>query len=133
MFDRHTLVMGRAYPSHVTVEEKRAPTDASVQLLRELEAAAHEKVLASFRLEDCPIDCVVHHMRCEQGDEDRFIVQYRLGGKTHRVQHTHRRAHGDSAHQARQRLADELVKVVSESVAVDLLAPAFAKAQTRWV
>lgn len=39
------------HTSNSTVHEHRAPTDESVRLLREMEAAARESVLASFKTE----------------------------------------------------------------------------------
>lgn len=48
MFNR-TVINGG--PSRVDVFERRAPTDESVRLLREMEASAREEVVESYRME----------------------------------------------------------------------------------
>lgn len=70
MFDRHVHVLG---PSSVDVQthvtEQRAPTDESVRLLKEMEAAAREKALATVRLEGNGFNGVIHvhhdHLSCD--------------------------------------------------------------------
>jgi hypothetical protein len=116
---------------NVNVKEQRAPTDESVRLLREMEQAAQSKVLASFRLEDCPVDCIVHHMHSMTDDEERFIVQYRIGGGVARVPHVHRSKGGESEREGRERLIGDLVRVVGESIAARLLATPLQKALRR--
>ena len=53
MFDRTFIVPGKTRTEYVTreVHEHRAPTDASVKLLKEMEAAADAKRIVSFKLE----------------------------------------------------------------------------------
>jgi hypothetical protein len=132
MFDSYNIRAGDQHHHHRSeVHEHRAPTDASVKLLREMEAAALGKVLASYRLEGCEVDCVVHHMHDHMNDEAKFIVQYRLGGRRVRVDHTHRTRSTDSGAEARQRLVSELLRVVGESIAAELLAPSLTKALGR--
>lgn len=46
MFDSIKVTQGPAYPQDVNIQEHRAPTDASVRLLSEMEAAAEARVLA---------------------------------------------------------------------------------------
>ena len=135
MFDRNTLMLGHgaAYPAagprHVTIEEKRAPTDESVRLLREMEAAAQKNILATVRLEGCPVDCVVHHQRNTLTDDHEFIVLYRLGSsKRIEVRHNYRYRSSDNPHEARQRLVDELVAAVADSIARQILSPAMNSA-----
>lgn len=134
MLDTFHVRAGDQHHHHRSeVHEHRAPTDASVKLLRELEAAALDKVLATYRLEGCEVDCIVHHMRSIMGDEDDFILRYKLGTKEHRVEHTHRRRIRDTDHEARQYLADELVRELGKSIASNLLGPAMNKAMPqRW-
>ena len=53
MFDRLVVLPGKTRTEYVTreVHEHRAPTDESVKLLREMEAAADAKRIASFKLD----------------------------------------------------------------------------------
>lgn len=63
MFDRYHLGPRSV---HVTesrnVTEKRAPTDDSVRLLREMEAAARAEVIKSVRVEGNGFNCVAQRM-----------------------------------------------------------------------
>jgi hypothetical protein len=133
MFDKTALYVGSRTSHHhhrAEVHEHRAPTDESVRLLREMEQAAEQKLLDSFRLEGCEVDCVVHHLRRYEtlGTDHDFIIQYRLGSRRIRVDHRHRERMRDTPEEARQYLAEELLRVVGESIAQQILAPALNKA-----
>ena len=45
---------------HVTVTEKRAPTDESVKLLREMEAKAEAEVVKAVSVSNSTFECVIH-------------------------------------------------------------------------
>ena len=127
MFDTYVLRPGDQHHSHVySVTEKRAPTDESVKLLKEMEKAAEEKLLGSIRIENCPIDCVIHAMKDSLNLDLNFLVRMKINGKTIDVRHTHRRSHAGTE-QDRQQIVDGLVSCVSERIARELLAGAFAK------
>jgi hypothetical protein len=63
MFDR-LYVAPQSYPHYggwgVSVAEKRAPTDASVSLLREMESAAQAKITEAIVVSDNKFECVIH-------------------------------------------------------------------------
>lgn len=79
MFDTYHRTINRG-PDHVSVSvtEKRAPTDQSVALLKEMEKAAEEKWKGGIRLEGCPFDAIVHHHRDYMTADYKFIVIYKL-------------------------------------------------------
>lgn len=52
-----------SYPSHVSVTEKRAPTDESVKLLKEMEKKAEEKLLEACELKNNLFTCTWFTMR----------------------------------------------------------------------
>ncbi len=56
------VILREQHTEYVTreVHEHRAPTDASVKLLKEMESAARQKVDESIRLEGNGFECVVH-------------------------------------------------------------------------
>ena len=60
MFDKTivfpTKIYGNSY-TPVTVTEKRAPTDESVRLLKEMEEKAREKIIDSFTVNDTHFEC----------------------------------------------------------------------------
>jgi hypothetical protein len=122
MLDIHTHrhVTERVHES-VTVHEHRAPTDESVRLLREMEEAARDKVVQAIRLENSPIDCVVHvqdnHMT---GDRD-LCAFVRVNGKRIEI----RRSFCMST--TVETIAAVLLAAVSERIAAEVLAPAFDK------
>jgi len=87
MFDRTLNVIaprGNSGPSHVTVTvtEKRAPTDASVKLLREMEEKAHQSVINSIQVGDTHFEArlVVNRLPATEGGIEFHII-YSLNGK----------------------------------------------------
>lgn len=72
----------RSSPSHVSVhhEEKRAPTDESVRLLREMEAKAREQIEQSLRIESCGIEAIVHRQDDPMDAKTRFAIHYKVNG-----------------------------------------------------
>jgi hypothetical protein len=79
MFDRYYL---RASPSSisVSVDEKRAPTDESVRLLREMEDAARTQVAQSLRIESCGVEAVVHRQDNPMDAKTMFAIHYKVNG-----------------------------------------------------
>ena len=125
MFD--TYVMRTGGSQHHTITENRAPTDESVRLLKEMEKAAQDKLLGSIRLENCPIDCVIHSYKDSFGLDLQFIVRLKVNGQTIEIRHTHRQKFGN-LQEERQAIANELRACVAERIASELLGQAFAKA-----
>lgn len=121
MFDRNFHITDRSGPSHVTVTEKRAPTDESVRLLKELEKAAQDKIVQSIRLENSPIDCVVHTQQNPMNAQRDFCVLVRINGKKLEI----RRSFNEWA--TLDDVAKGLRTAVSERIAAEILAPAFGK------
>jgi hypothetical protein len=90
MLDTHYLTVHQdvAHSHHHEVHEHRAPTDASVKLLAEMEKAALDRILSSVRLDPCEVSCVVHHMFDHMSMSDKYIIQYQLGSGRYRVEHS---------------------------------------------
>lgn len=101
-----------------THHEHRAPTDASVALLREMEQAAEKKLLDSVRLADCEIDCVIHHQQSVVAMDHHFVIDYRIGSKRVRLPVT------VVGHKEHDEILGELRDALALSVAAHLLAPA---------
>jgi hypothetical protein len=85
MFDRHHHHLHVAHVTesvtkNVNVTEKRAPTDESVRLLREMEAAAKAAIIGTIRVTDTPVECVIHSMYSQHGASRLFRVVYSLNG-----------------------------------------------------
>ena len=79
MFDSYTI---RSGPSHVTVTEKRAPTDDSVKLLREMEKAILDNVLGTVRVETNELKAVVVYALLQPMCMDKVLyVRFELNGK----------------------------------------------------
>jgi hypothetical protein len=110
-------------PTRVDVHEHRAPTDQSVKLLREMEAKAESNILATIRLTDCPVDCVIHHMKSSLTQRIHFIVMYKISGKEYRLDY-----HSDPFV---DRTPEQIVVGIKTALALDLsihlLSPGFTK------
>lgn len=131
MFDTYVLRPGVSQHHTHTITENRAPTDESVRLLKEMEKAAQDKVLGSIRLENCPIDCVIHAYQDFMGFDLQFIVRLKINNKIIEIKHIHRRK-SSSLEDERQAVISGLRTCVAERIAAELLGQAFAKAD-RWV
>jgi hypothetical protein len=86
MFNRTVINKGDTH-TYVTekVTEKRAPTDESVRLLREMESKAKEEVIKSISLPSNEFSGVVHLMRDYLSCKTKVVVLFKLNGKDHKV------------------------------------------------
>jgi hypothetical protein len=126
MFDR-TIISPRVVEhvtEHVTehVHEHRAPTDASVKLLREMEDAARNSIANSVRVTNTEVgfDAVIHKRYDIVNDQTEYTVVFMLLGQREVV------FHHESAHRpAPGALAMELVEKVGKRIAAKMLSRAF--------
>lgn len=80
MFNRYHIQHSPASVS-VRVTEQRAPTDASVRLLRDMEKAATERVLETMRLESNTVKAVVQRMENDFDGTTIFRIVYEINGQ----------------------------------------------------
>ena len=87
MFDRNTLVVGgsHAVPYCKTVIEKRAPTDKSVELLKEMQVEARNSLFMNDRVDFNGFKCNVYTGRRPFEINTAFVVmKYNLKiGRAH--------------------------------------------------
>lgn len=122
MFGRTYVVPGpRSVSHHHTVTEKRAPTDESVRLLREMESAAEAQVLEAIRLTDNGFECVVHAMRDGPTDDTVLRAIFSLNGKrlTADARGWDKRA---------PELVEMLIDAIAAKVATEIVRPAIKAA-----
>lgn len=104
--------------SSSTVHEHRAPTDASAQLLRELQAEARDSVIATLECRDNKFSCraVVHRDFLRRSQELR--VQFTLNGETHdsKIKLDDR---DDDAPALARKIRDELATVIATKLVID--------------
>ncbi len=128
---KNQIHIHRHEATHVSaqVTERRAPTDESVKLLREMERAAKDEVLKALRLE--PInggDVVLWQMPSLESGEYVFKAIFMCGGQRHEVEHR-ASCFGDvSEEEVFTSLRDNIALVVAQA----MLAPAFMKALEQW-
>lgn len=114
MFDRTVLAIGGGTHHHTTVE-KRAPTDESVRLLREMESKAQEQVERAIRLADNGFECVAHvHREC-MSDDLVVLVHFMLAGRRLKAEYRHRRF------DPLEGLGRGVVRAVSDRIAEEVL------------
>jgi hypothetical protein len=65
-----------------TVTEKRAPTDESIRLLREMEAKATEQVIKSQKLDNNLITATLWHYKDHLTWKEKYKVLAKINGKT---------------------------------------------------
>lgn len=123
MFDRNTVVLssGRTqhHDHHVTVKEHRAPTDESVKLLREMEQAARDNVLASYQLTDNLISGVVEVVQDPMKLHPyRLVATLKINGK---IMQFAADIKPSNVLPTQQEMAIALLDALSEGIAKELL------------
>lgn len=121
MFDRITRIDAR-FPDSIKVTEKRAPTDESVKLLREMEEAARGQVAAAFatRGNDVAQGSVAFFRDPRLGEITGYI-SFTLNGRTHQVKVAPVEMERIGLHCDARSAADMLTGAVTEAVLRDLL------------
>lgn len=124
LFAKDRLVPVPVGPSRVDVHTdidvtvKRAPTDESVKLLREMEAAAKAEVLKTVRVSDGVFDGVVHHFKDGLNAQDVWHCVFKVNGQrmeaeVRRFWHTKGRYEPEALAEIYQELADEVGRVMA--------------------
>lgn len=72
------------YHTH-NVTEKRAPTDESVRLLKEMEDEARKKITETTTVHNTEFTCKLHKHYDALNDADRYAIIYTLNGRQSRV------------------------------------------------
>jgi hypothetical protein len=86
MFDTY-LTRHETISRHTTVTENRAPTDESVKILRDMEERAEKKVLNSVRVQNTPVDMVIHTMRDYFTGDNIYACIFKINGHQKRVEY----------------------------------------------
>jgi hypothetical protein len=112
-----------------TVTEKRAPTDESVALLREMEAESLKSVLGAIRLDDNTFNAVVvfkvaHSM---MSDQVEYFIEFLFNGKRYRIKETLHGAEGRNLIYKAQKESHQAAKEVVARHVGDLMGRQFAK------
>ena len=109
-------VHGETRTEYVTreVHEHRAPTDASVALLREMEQAAQTKVIEAVRVGNTSFECVVHREIDNLNDQIVFCAVFKLNGQQETAEYRSERRHDAADMAASWRgLRDEIARVIA--------------------
>lgn len=107
------------YPDliNVNIQERRAATDESVQILREMEKEVQQKITTSVRVQNCEIDLVVFTSEDYLNSQSLMALIYCINGKKTRVDLTF-----DSWEvQDKEKVLGKVISRLSESIALNLL------------
>ncbi len=99
-----------------TVTEHRAPTDASVGLLREMEKAAEDKLVATLRCTATQFSFTAHVFDDNAGFQRRMRVRFKLGDQPFdfsiNVDRQTAQTKEDYIHHLRDALAKEIARLI---------------------
>lgn len=109
------------------VHEHRAPTDASVKLLREMEAAAVAAIESHYHLRDNGFECVVQVMSDAMNNQMVAVAVYRLNGKRLRSEARMERDRPGDHLRLAQALRDEMAKDIATAIVSPAIAAVFQK------
>lgn len=110
----------------VTIEEKRAPTDESVRLLRDMESKAREQVIKSVTLPSNDLRGTIHVMRDALSCGDRFRVLFSLNGKKHEHSFFMDDFQNEGPEDVAQKIVDELSRYLASAILQKIVTPTFA-------
>jgi hypothetical protein len=128
MFDTYETGSGNQNHYYRTeITEKRAPTDESIRLLREMEQKAQEQVINALRLDGNEFKFIIQHLWSEMEYSHKFIMIYDLNGKRIVV-----KAALPSMKQDKQKVADMLIDELAKSIASELLRDQLSEAFKSW-
>lgn len=124
--DPQIVVIDNTRTEHVhhtaTVHEHRAPTDASVALLKEMEAAAEKKLIESVHVGNTAFECVIHTWHDLASDCLRMRAVFKLNGQKETAEHEFRAYGGDTAEvHAWRELRDKIAEVIATKMIGDAL------------
>lgn len=121
MFNRTVVVApSREAPVYVekTIHEHRAPTDKSVELLRDMEAKAEAEVVKSVAVSDNGFECVIHQIKDFMSAQHRYRVVWTLNGRRCTTEFA-ALMHADTAlviRALRDRIAQDIANIALESL-----------------
>ena len=128
MFDRYNITpRPQEISMHMRVVEKRAPTDESVRLLKEMETAAQERVIESVKVGNATFECVIHRMDDMLSFDTVYLAIISVNGRKLRVEH---RVRHDERLDQHQHL-DQMIDKVARRLAAEVVAPALAQLEVK--
>lgn len=104
---------------HVTVTEKRAPTDDSVKLLREMEQKAEAEIVKSVRVGNATFECVIHQFADYASDDHVWRAVFKLNGKQMKAEYRGCPKDMSAPFDAMDGLRNEMTKVIAAEVLHD--------------
>lgn len=119
MFDTHHHGP-RSIHQTTTVTEKRAPTDESVRLLKEMEQAAQDKLLSITRLKDNSLDATWHIFEDPARDNMEAICRFSLNGQEHRIKIPIERSMRYKEDEIGAKIHEAITREIAAVLAVDL-------------
>lgn len=119
MLDNYYIRNNKNSYVETTIHEIRAPTDASVKLLKEMEQAAKDKLVDSFILKGNSLNGVVSIYREVMRDQLIIEITFDLNGK--RINEIVR------IHSDEKNIIDIVKNTVAKRIATELLIDTFTK------
>jgi hypothetical protein len=114
MFDIYSINESPRHTS-VIVTEKRAPTDESVRLLREMEEAVQKRMLAAIRVESTEFKCVVQVHENHMTDDRILMAIFSVNGQKMTAQYT--MSHTDDVDTAVTGLRNAVAEKIANHIA----------------
>lgn len=109
-----------------TIHEHRAPTDKSVELLKEMEQAARDKIEASINVGGNGFECVVQFERDHMRDQLIAKAIFKLNGRQMRADAAVTGCERRDADGGCGTLIGRLRDAIAQEIAVQMLGPALA-------
>ena len=124
MFDKIVLAPTRTRTEYVTreIHEHRAPTDDSVNLLREMEQKARDQVIEAVHVGDTHFECVLHTMKHPIDASTELLAIFSMNGKKMTVSHREQNWVGTKAD-----LVIKLRDAMAKEIATTILLPALER------
>lgn len=113
-----------------TVTVKKAPTDESVRLLRELEKEAKANVESALALVDNNINCIIHAEHSSINNAYSIKVSLKINGRIITVEYTHYEE--SDINELYAKVINKVVQVIVHSTITNPLSDALRKLSFRF-
>lgn len=124
MFDQHHYHRHDT-TSRTIITENRAPTDESVRILRDMEDRAEKKVLAAVRVENTPVDMVIHKHHDMRTSDRLYVCIFNVNG--HQMRTDYRERLGATRKDVAIGIRDAVASEIANLICAQAMRAAFSK------
>lgn len=103
------------------IVEKKAPTDESIRLLKEMEDECKNKILNSITVNNTEFECNIHNSRDMLNDRTIYYVTYRMNNKKKTIEIPIQNYSKLSENETALKVVNELAKDIATDMILEVI------------